>query len=467
MPGWATRTDGSHWPIGAQGMEPLRRNRRDDPYADETLRQIGQRAPGGLVFFVVCVVLSSGFEIARFPERRPWMLSFAAAFIALSALCWLALRRYTARRIEILIVFVNVVGIALNAYHAIVGASVAMCLWTLTGLMGSTAIFLRWGGGNQALASLGALLFYPLHLAMGNVDVLIWSAGGTYLAFIAAMSVFGSELYARYLRSGIQLSRALSEREARLQSYFDLAPVGTAVLAPDCGFTEVNDALCRVLGHSREELLARCWLDVAAADERGAAEAQVAGALAGAAQNRLSETRLVRKDGVTIDVAIDARGLPGSRGTIDHVMVLVQDVTARKRADAERERMLAAELDARRHAEAASRAKDDFLRPVDFAPVVLEAVDVIRHAADAKGIDLDVDIEAAARAPRARRRRRSGLERGRAHRARLLWRRCPDRRLRARGARDPRPMATRCRRERPRDARRGRLCAARAHARAR
>ena len=46
---------------------------------------------------------------------------------------------------------------------------------------------------------------------------------------------------------------------------------------------------------------------------------------------------------------------------IDHLMILLQDVTARKRADAEREQLLAAELEARREAEAASRAKDQFL----------------------------------------------------------------------------------------------------------
>jgi signal transduction histidine kinase len=141
-------------------------------------------------------------------------------------------------------------------------------------------------------------------------------------------------------------------------------------------------------------------------------------------------------------------------------MVLVDDVTMHKRADAERERVLAAELDARRQAEAASRAKDDFLailshelrtplspilawsdllrrhtltpdqtdrglaaiarnasaqarlvdelldvsrivsgklrldlRPVDVAQTVGEAVEVIRHSADAKHIDLETIVE--------------------------------------------------------------------------
>ncbi len=441
-------------------MPPLRRPTRDDPYADETIRQVGERAALGLLFFVVCVVLSSGFEIARFPDRRGWMLGFAAAFLVLSGLCWLAIRRFTTRTVEILLVFVNLIGMALNAYHAIVGASVAMCLWTLTGLMGSSAVFLRWGGVNQALASVGTLLLYPLHLVMGNVDDLIWSAGGTYLVVMVSMSVFGAEVYARYLRASLQLARTLTEREARLQSYFDMAPVGTAVLAPSGTFREVNDELCRLLGHSRDELLAGSWLDLPPRIDRAAAQGQVNAALAGATQNRAAETRLVRKDGVTIDASVHMRGLPGSRGTIDHVMVLVQDITVQKRADEERERVLATELDARRQAEAASRAKDDFLailshelrtplspilawsdllrrhaltpdqtdrglaaiarnataqarlvdelldvsrivsgklrldlRPVDYAQVVGEAIDVIRHAAEAKSLDLETVAE--------------------------------------------------------------------------
>ena len=68
---------------------------------------------------------------------------------------------------------------------------------------------------------------------------------------MVAMSVFGAALYASYVRSGLHLVHALTEREARLQSYFDLAPVGSAVLQPDGRILEVNDALGRVLGYAR------------------------------------------------------------------------------------------------------------------------------------------------------------------------------------------------------------------------
>jgi PAS domain S-box-containing protein len=431
-----------------------------DPYGDESMRMIGARASSGLVFFLVCVTLGGAFDIARFPERRDWMLGFGGAFFILAGLCWSSIRWRPRWSIETLIAFVNVIGIGLNAYHAVVGAPVAMCLWTLTGLLASTAVFLRWGAVNQALASIGTLAFYPLHVVVGNVDGLTWAAGGTYLVVMVAMSVFGASLYAHYLRSGIELTRTLTEREARLQSYFDRAPVGTAVIRPDGVFDEVNDALCRVLGFRSDELLGRRWFDLAHPHDRDATRGQVNAALAGVIESQPHEARLVRKDGVTIDASIDLRGLPGPRGDIDHVMVLVEDVTHRKRVDAERERLLVAEFEARRHAEAASRAKDEFLatlshelrtplspilawsdllrrhelprdqadrglaaiarnaasqarlidelldvsrivsgklrldpRPVDVAPVVLDAVDVIRPAAEAKHVDLEVAIQ--------------------------------------------------------------------------
>ena len=437
------------------------RRRGDDPYADETIRQVAARASAGLAFFLACVAISTTFEMVRFPERRAWMLSFAGAFVLLAGLCALLLRRYRAWTTEILIVFVNIVGVALNAYHAIVGSPIGPCLWTLTGLLASAPVFLRWGGLPQALASLGTVLSYPVHLA-GNVDVLTWAAGGTYVLVMTSMSVFGAALYAGYVRSGLQLVRTLSEREARLQSYFDLAPVGTAVLNRDGSISEVNDELGRVLGYTRDELAVLDWFDLTHPDDRVGARLQVKAALAPSDDGRSRESRLIRKDGVTIDAAIDMRGLPGPRGTIDHLMVLVQDITERKRAEQERERVLHCELEARRQAEAASRAKDQFLatlshelrtplspilawsdllrrhtlpreqtdrglaaiarnaasqarlidelldvsrivsgklrlelRPVDLAPAVLEAVDVMRPTAEAKDIELQLAVDRA------------------------------------------------------------------------
>src|SRR6185503_3293854 len=242
---------------------------------------------------------------------------------------------------------VNVVGIALNAYHAIVASPVAPCLWTLTGLLASAGVILPWGGRRQAIASLGSLASYPLHLALGKGDPLSWAAGGTYLLIVIAMSAVGAMLYSRYLWTDLRLTSKLYEREARLQSYFDLALFGTAILLPDGSCAEVNDELSRILGYSSEELLHMRWSEVASPDERAAGAAQLAGALEAGRQAPI-ETRLLRKDGSAIQASVGMRGLAALPGGARQVIAVVQDITERKRAEVEREALLARELAARR-----------------------------------------------------------------------------------------------------------------------
>jgi PAS domain S-box-containing protein len=429
-----------------------------DPYEAQVTRLIVDRAPWGFLFFLGCVGLSTVFEVVRFPGRRPWMLSFAAAFTLLAAAAHALIRARPAWSVPVLVGFVNVVGVALNVYHALVGAPVAMCLWTLTALLASSAVIIPWRGRTQAVASLGATLAYPLHLEVGATDLLTWAAGASYLAVVVAMSVFGAALYERHVRAGFRLTSALSEREARLQSYFDFALVGTAVFAPDGACREVNDELCRILGYEREELLARRWDDLTAPAERAAGAALLRRALADPGAPPV-ELRLVRREGVTIHASVGMRGLPGPGG-IDHVIAVVQDVSDRKRIEAEREAVLARELAARREAEAASHAKDTFLatvshelrtplspilawsdllrrgqldreqvqraiaaiernagvqaqliedlldvsrivagklrldrQPVELEPVVREAVEIVRPAALAKGVELELALD--------------------------------------------------------------------------
>jgi PAS domain S-box-containing protein len=334
------------------------------PHRADRIGRVAARAPLGFAIFLVCVAISSVFEIVRFPDRRGWMLGFAAGFVLLVGVAWGFIRRRPTWAVGVLVGFVNVVGVALNAYHVIVGGSVAMCVWTLTGLLATSALVLPWGSRNQAFASLGALLSYPLHLEAGAADPLTWSAGAAYLLVVVSLAVFGASLFARYEEAGLELTATLSEREARLQGYLDLALIGTAVLSLDGTFREVNVELCRMFGHARDRLLELAWLDLVHPEERASAAALLAGAMAGGGGPRRREMRCVREDGETLHGIVSMCGLPGPTGAIDHVMMLVQDITPRKLAETERERYLARAEAARREAEEANRAKDAFLATV-------------------------------------------------------------------------------------------------------
>ena len=340
------------------------RHRSPDRYGEEMLRRVTARAPFGFTVFLGCLALSTLFEVLQFPERRGWMATFAAGFVCLVALCWTLVRQRPAWTVPILLGFVNVVGVALNGYHVIVGASLAACVWVLTGLVASAAVILPWGSRNQALACVGTLLSYPLHLVAGTADPLAWDAGGTYLAVVMSLSVFGASLFARHVRGELELTAALAEREARLQSYFDLSLVGTAILSPDGTCDEVNDELCRMLGYPGSELLGKSWRGLVHHDDRAAFAALLRRILSGSGAPERRDTRCVRKDGETTFAIVSLRGLPGRHGAIDHVMMLVQDITERRRTEAERERYLERAEEARQRAEEASRAKDEFLATV-------------------------------------------------------------------------------------------------------
>jgi len=339
-----------------------RPNEREDPHEREIVRRVVERMPLAFAVFLAAAAISTAFEFVRFPERRLAMGAVAAFYAVLVAATGATLARRPAWAIPVLVAFLNVIGVVINVYHARVDASVAMCVWVLTALLCGAAVLLPWGRRAQAVACLGALLSYPFNLQAASVDPLAWAAGGAYLLCVVGLSVFGASLLGGYVRKDLQLSAVLSEREARLQSYFDLSLVGTAVVGPDGRCREVNEELCHLLGVPAAALVDRPWHDLVVAEEREIAQGLLCGALCGAPARM--DFRCPRADGGTLYVTVAVRGLPGPDGRIDHALVLVHDITERRLAELERERSLARTETARRQAEEASRAKDVFLATV-------------------------------------------------------------------------------------------------------
>jgi PAS domain S-box-containing protein len=336
--------------------------RRRDPYELEIVRHVRSRVPLAIGVFLLCVGVSTVFEFLRFPGRRPAMGAFAAGFAVLAAVTAAALRRRPDWTIPVLVAFVNVVGVAINAYHAMVGAPAPLCVWVLTALLASSAVLLPWGRRNQALACIGALAAYPLQLQSGANDPLVWAAGGTYLLAVTALSVFGAALFARFVRKDLQLTAELTEREACLQSYFDLSLVGTAIVGADGTCREVNEELCRMFGKTADELRGSAWWDLVVPEERTVGRGMLAQALGGA-PTRL-DLACLGCDATPLHATVAVRGLPGPDGRLDHALVLVHDITERRRAELAREESLQRTEAARREAEDASRAKDAFLATV-------------------------------------------------------------------------------------------------------
>src|SRR5205085_9452185 len=79
---------------------------------------------------------------------------------------------------------------------------------------------------------------------------------------------------------------------------------------------------------------------------------------------RQFETVRARKDGTLFDIALTVSPVRDGDGRVIGVSKIARDITSRKRADQERERLLRGERMARERAEDASRVRDEFLATV-------------------------------------------------------------------------------------------------------
>src|SRR3989442_6290438 len=104
-------------------MPAARRDQGVGPYEAEVVRRVAERAPLGFTVFLLCLVLNTIFESLHFPERRVWMATFAAGFLLLVAVASALVRRRPASSGYRLVALVELVGVALDVYHLIVGGS--------------------------------------------------------------------------------------------------------------------------------------------------------------------------------------------------------------------------------------------------------------------------------------------------------------------------------------------------------
>ena len=126
---------------------------------------------------------------------------------------------------------------------------------------------------------------------------------------------------------------ALRKSEERFRSYFELGLIGMAITSPNKSCVEVNDEICRILGYERSELLRMTWAEVTHPDDLAADVAQFNRVLAGEIAGYSMDKRFIRKDGQVIDATISGKCLRRTDGSVDYFVVLLQDITERKRSE--------------------------------------------------------------------------------------------------------------------------------------
>lgn len=139
---------------------------------------------------------------------------------------------------------------------------------------------------------------------------------------------------------------SLRQSEKRFRSYFELPIVGLAITSLEKGFLEVNDPFCKLLGYSREELLQQRWSDLTYPEDLQKDTVLFNSVLAGEQDGYTIEKRYLHRNGTPIDTALSVRCVRRADGSPDYFISLVQDITQRKRAEAERTEALRREQQA-------------------------------------------------------------------------------------------------------------------------
>lgn len=109
--------------------------------------------------------------------------------------------------------------------------------------------------------------------------------------------VLGTVMVFRSVRERLATEEKLRESEEYFRSVFDFAPVGMALLGLDNRFIRVNNAICTLLGFSKEELVGTCQDSVVCADSPENEHAILAEVLSGQSLCSQFEKRYRAGDG--------------------------------------------------------------------------------------------------------------------------------------------------------------------------
>ena len=132
-----------------------------------------------------------------------------------------------------------------------------------------------------------------------------------------------------------QAEAELRESELRYRETFANAAVGIAHVAFDGRWLEVNDAVCRITGYEREELLMKPSADITHPDDLAPEWANAQRLIAGEATTYAMEKRYLRKQGgitwihLTVSVQADESGVPNK------FICIIEDITERKEVEEE------------------------------------------------------------------------------------------------------------------------------------
>ena len=135
-------------------------------------------------------------------------------------------------------------------------------------------------------------------------------------------------------REGRAAEQALRESEERFRTFFLKAPIGVCLADAEARVTDVNDAFCRMLGYSREELLPLALAEIVHPEDREEFLAAFGTVTRGGAAGHRVERRYLKKDGSILWVSITSAAMRAPDGSLLYAIGMIEDVSERRQIEA-------------------------------------------------------------------------------------------------------------------------------------
>jgi len=140
-------------------------------------------------------------------------------------------------------------------------------------------------------------------------------------------------VYAQDITERRRAQQSLAENEEKFRTAFEHSPSGMSIIRADGQYLAVNPAACRIVGYSREELLAGTLSAVTHPDDIERSADWIRKCIAGEPCEEEFEKRFIHKDGHVIWGVITSTWLRDSTGKPRMSVCHLRDITFRKQAE--------------------------------------------------------------------------------------------------------------------------------------
>jgi PAS domain S-box-containing protein len=177
---------------------------------------------------------------------------------------------------------------------------------------------------------------------------------------ISVLATAGVEI-GQFIRRS-EVAQALRRSEADHRAIYERSPIGIARISSDLELLEANPALLNMLEYDIDTVRQTAWPDLWRAYDQAAARQHKAPLLAGGVSEVGSvQVRASTGSGKWLWLQLTATSIPDASGRPEHVLLLIEDVTAVRETSDKLAEALESQRDANSNLEKIDRTKTEFL----------------------------------------------------------------------------------------------------------